>query len=94
MTCFSEEIYWHDAKCCDPQIPEGKHAVKVLVEAFDSVHEEISPGKGAFVLTLMWTTIEEVTDYYQLCYGSHGTIWMPFDDEILHWAYMPKGEKG
>lgn len=88
-----------------PEIPEGRHAVKVIVCSHDPVYEELNPGKGSETSTAMWMLGELDEPWFHDMLlaggprrkGSRFSGFVPAFDEVTHWMYYPKpiqkGEK-
>lgn len=88
----SQAIQWFNAKEKLPKIPEGKHAVRVLVISFDSVFEEISPGHGCDFTSLLWTTPKGCNKpwFCDLCIGRYDSGFYYHSDYVIAWAYEPE----
>lgn len=66
-----------------PEIPKGKHGVKVLLTLVDYVLEEIEPGKGIYVTEAIWNGKEFKKNF------GNGRL-EEIDDTPTHWIYFPK----
>lgn len=69
-----------------PKIPEGKHAVSVLVNLFDNVLEELKPGCPGHAVT----TMSFDGDFKEIGYAGDGQWgWFVSAGLVTHWMYLP-----
>ena len=80
-------INWRVTKEQLPVIPEGKYGVQILVNVYDYVYEECSPGNGSSVYEASWNG----KDFTELAiHMTEGSSFIPIMDVVTHWAYMPE----
>lgn len=87
-----------------PEIPEGTYGISVLVAMFDSIYDELCPGKGYSVEEAMFAFyddrhgkrmtyfegFEEDRGFMFLCIGGKdGGGWHPPVDKVTHWMPLP-----
>lgn len=69
-----------------PEIPEGNHAISVLVAEYDQVYEEIT-GDGYNVTIMAY----DKEGFKQLHIGGKDICeWLPPADEVTHWMPLPE----
>lgn len=85
-----------------PVIPEGKHAVRVIVATFDSVYDELSGGNGYSVYQVFYGPTKDKKffnpdslefDFYEGYYGYKEFDYGPTGDPVKHWMYFPEPPK-
>lgn len=69
-----------------PKIPVGKYGVSVLVTTFDPVYEEINPGNGCSVESMVYDLSGE---FLCLVIGKKCDFILS-PDEVIAWQYKPK----
>lgn len=100
------QLEWVNVKDRLPEIPEGRYGVSVLVAELDRTLEDIRPGCGYNVHSVIyaytrdrdgvkndWFTDNDIDiAFMQSCTGQHGSSWewCPMFDEVTHWMYMPE----
>ena len=77
---------WISVKDELPVIPKGWFAIQVIGAAFDSIYEEINPGKGHDIQQLTFNG--KFRDWYCTNEGECKKI-NPVDP-VTHWMYLPK----
>ena len=70
-----------------PEVPQGKYSVAVLAVQYDHVFEELSPGRGASVSTLLYDGENWLTLYVG---AKGGSKYLPVADEVTHWMPLPE----
>lgn len=103
MKFLKSQITWIPVDLALPEIPKGRHAVHVLVNAHDPCYEECCPGHGSAVESAMFMKSPDMSEPWFHCMllsmNRHETSkfagWAPHHDEITHWAYWPEAiQKG
>ncbi len=89
-----------------PDIPKDKYGISVLVVQFDPTYEELSPGNGQTVTSVIYSYLTNRKNepinanfdaieignagFITLAHGPRGAEWFPCVDEITHWMYLPE----
>ena len=89
---------WINVKDKLPDIPEGKHSVRVIIAVYDGCYAECCNDvqKGYSVTDSNYGPPDPKTGYTEpwfcnLVFGQTG--WPHFayvDDQVTHWMYMPE----
>ena len=71
-----------------PKIPEGQHAVSVIVSVHDPEYENIRPGRGSHTGHCSYN---EERGFMTIGYGGKGQWdFYPMIDPVTHWMYEPE----
>ena len=83
---------WIEVAKEKPIVPEGRHAVSVIIAIYDPVYAEgkEDPNSGYDVYQAVYTKEGIFQDLVSKQFES----WYEINDEITHWMYMPKPPNG
>ena len=81
-----DHMNWISVTDSLPSMPSDKCGITVLVAVYDSVYEEICPGRGYDVMTMMF----DGTNFLEYIVGKNYGFYIPAGDPVTHWMYLPE----